>query len=51
MCMGASGDNNWKAYVYGLGVIENGRGVREEFASKKGNSVKVTFFVDSTAMV
>ena len=32
-------------------VIENRRGVREESAAKKGNSVKVTFLVDSTAMV
>ena len=32
-------------------IIENGKGFRTESASKKGNSVEVTFFVDSTAEV
>jgi hypothetical protein len=32
-------------------VIENGRGFREESVSKKGNSVKVTVFVDLTVKV
>jgi len=32
-------------------IIENGRGFRAESASKKGNWVKVTFFVDSTTEV
>ncbi len=32
-------------------VIENARGFRKESASKKGNSVKMTFFVDSTTEV